>query len=289
MISLACPLCYGDLRNVMSSLICARCDARFPIADGVPNLTLASTLTADQARVARDWDAMADQYHAIIRGIGNRADAIDRPLLEIATGAVVEVGCGDGRFLARLRAHGVRDALGVDISSAMASLAARNGHRVVVAPAESLPLADRSIDCCLSAYYSLRYADLDRAMAEFGRVLRPGGRFGFTLLGARATRFSAAIVALPLLFHQETTWTAADTIVGRARGIVLPNDVRDVDELRKLCLVNALTTDRITGFARAPYLSGILDRFDRGALPVPSNLIAALAYDIVVIGHRSVL
>jgi hypothetical protein len=37
---LACPACHGDLRMEDSRLICAACNRRYPIVDGIPALTV---------------------------------------------------------------------------------------------------------------------------------------------------------------------------------------------------------------------------------------------------------
>jgi SAM-dependent methyltransferase len=63
---------------------------------------------------------------------------------------------------------------------ATASGPARSGGRlhVVAASATALPFADDSFDAAFSAYGAVQFvADLDRLLAEVGRVLRPGGRW----------------------------------------------------------------------------------------------------------------
>lgn len=95
---------------------------------------------------------------------------------------VIDVGCGTG-LVAReaLAVVGEEGSLiGVDPSPGMLAQAelAGGGTRVSLLEgrAEAVPLPDASADF-LSMGYALRHVDdVDRAFAEFRRVLRPGGR-----------------------------------------------------------------------------------------------------------------
>jgi ubiquinone/menaquinone biosynthesis C-methylase UbiE len=94
-------------------------------------------------------------------------------------GVLLDVGCAWGRMFPLYFARDV-EVIGVDISAAMIE-AARRSHgadarvrQLIVSPAEAIPLADRSVDnlACL-AVFDATYQE--RALAEFLRVLRPGG------------------------------------------------------------------------------------------------------------------
>jgi SAM-dependent methyltransferase len=90
----------------------------------------------------------------------------------IAPGRVVDVGCGTGRWTARL------PAIGVDASPAMLAVAARkNGlrGRLAVGDASALPIASGAADLVLCALTFGHIRDRAGAMREFARVLRPGG------------------------------------------------------------------------------------------------------------------
>lgn len=111
----------------------------------------------------------------------NREAAV---LLDVRPGErVLEVGFGGGDLL-KLLLDGGAEVVGADISSAMTRRARRRfatdiagGRlRIVEASADSLPLEDASHDkaCSLNALYF--WHEPAGMLAEFARVLRPGGR-----------------------------------------------------------------------------------------------------------------
>jgi SAM-dependent methyltransferase len=89
---------------------------------------------------------------------------------------VLDVGCGSGEFLARLRGVGA-EPTGVDPAPAM--VAAASVHAFVVqADAGDLPF-DSGLFDVVTAVNALQFADdATGALQEFARVLVPGGRIG---------------------------------------------------------------------------------------------------------------
>ncbi|WP_425954194.1 class I SAM-dependent methyltransferase [Xylanimonas sp. McL0601] len=96
-------------------------------------------------------------------------------------GSVLDAGTGTGLVLRALatrpEAEGVRLA-GIDLSPGMLTVAraALPGAELVEGDATVLPFADRSFDVvtCTTALHL--FPDADAALAEWVRVLRPGGR-----------------------------------------------------------------------------------------------------------------
>lgn len=109
-----------------------------------------------------------------------------RRTLAAAHGRVVEVGAGTGLNL-DLYPEGVEELVLVEPEEPMAHrlearLAERRdgpAARVVLAPAEELPLPDSSADSVVSTLVLCTVDDPARALAEVRRVLRPGGIFLF--------------------------------------------------------------------------------------------------------------
>lgn len=92
---------------------------------------------------------------------------------------VADVGCGTG-ISTRLVAPRAGSVVAVDPGEDMLANAARRcdgvaNIRFLKAPAEATGLPDRSVDLVLAAQ-AFHWFDPDRALAEFHRILRPGGR-----------------------------------------------------------------------------------------------------------------
>lgn len=97
---------------------------------------------------------------------------------------VLDVGCGEGQ-IGRLAARlgGVKLVVGVDPTPGQIIEAARRGGGVHYARsgAARLPFAGGSFDTVVACLVFEHIEDLDVAVAEVGRVLKPGGRFLFFL------------------------------------------------------------------------------------------------------------
>src|SRR5579859_6514742 len=131
--------------------------------------------------------------------------------LDRGYGRSLEIGAGTGYFsLNLLQAGVVKQATCTDISPGMLRTLAGNAQRLGLdvrtarADAEALPFADNSFDLVLGHAVLHHLPDLDRAFAEFRRVLRPGGRILFagepSLVGDRIARVPkrAALLMAPL-------------------------------------------------------------------------------------------
>lgn len=282
-----CPACRGELDPAPVSLLCRACRRDYPVVEGVPYLVVDEELDAAAYEAIAEWDELAPDYRAFAAHLGPaRFRAIDRPLLALARGDVLEVGCGDGRLLEQVDRSRVASLIGVDLSPVMAAEAGRRGLEVATAAAERLPLPDRSVDVVLSGFYSLRYADLDAALAEIARVLRPGGRFGIVLQGRRALALAARLAGLALAVRLADPPMGLRLLGGRER-VTLPSDISSAAELRSRLARHDLALERLVGTPYVPLLSAILQRLTGGRLPyLRGDLAARIARDLVVLGRR---
>jgi len=118
-------------------------------------------------------------------------------LVKKAEGRVVELGIGSGLNLP-LYGPNVREVIGIEPSEALLNIAASEARRGVVpvslllGRAEALPLDDKSAETVVSAWTLCSLSDIERALREIRRVLKPGGRLVFVEHG-RAPEPSVAL------------------------------------------------------------------------------------------------
>lgn len=110
--------------------------------------------------------------------------------IRAAQGRVLEIGIGSGRNLP-FYGPGVKQVVGLEPGPKlldMARHARRPGIPVefVEASAEAIPIEDRSIDTVVTTWTMCSIPDVDRAIAEARRVLKPTGKLVFVEHG-RAT------------------------------------------------------------------------------------------------------
>ena len=168
-----------------------------------PNPSASARLDA----TARAYDDVAVLYTELAK---NELDGhpLDRGLLSAFAeyvrrsdgGPVAELGCGPGRITAHLRDLGL-DAFGVDLSPVMVDIARETypDLRFEVGSMDALDLADGEVSAVV-AWYSVIHAppaDLPSYLAEFRRVLAPGGHLllaFFESSGDPVTEFDHKVV-----------------------------------------------------------------------------------------------
>ena len=106
---------------------------------------------------------------------------------DVAGKDVLEVGSGAGQCSRWVRTHGGRG-YGIDLSHRQLQHSLRIDEETGIAvpavhgTATALPFADDSFDVVFSSFGALQFvADIDDAVAETARVLRPGGRYAFSI------------------------------------------------------------------------------------------------------------
>ncbi|HET6625127.1 MAG TPA: methyltransferase domain-containing protein [Nocardioidaceae bacterium] len=91
---------------------------------------------------------------------------------------ILEVGCGTGGFAQRLAAENPATAVvATDRSPRLVELAAKRGVDAAVADVQHLPFGDAELDVVVAMWMLYHVPDLDLALHEVRRVLRPGGVF----------------------------------------------------------------------------------------------------------------
>ena len=85
-------------------------------------------------------------------------------------------GCGWGEFAARIRDELTPNVVAVDISPRMVELARERGVEAELGDVCALPFEEHSFDCVVANWMLYHAPDIDRAISELARVVRPGGR-----------------------------------------------------------------------------------------------------------------
>lgn len=172
---------------------------------------------------------------------------------------VLDLACGTGDIALLASAAGA-DVTALDITPAMIALARMKAHargvpaRFLVGDMTALPLPDACVDLVTTGYGLRNVPDLDGALREIHRVLKPGGQ----LLSLDFNRPSWPPV--------RATYHAYLTVVGSALGWVLhrdPDTYRYIPESIRLYPGASAVADRLraVGFATARWhrvLGGLL-------------------------------
>jgi SAM-dependent methyltransferase len=109
---------------------------------------------------------------------------------------LLDVGCGTASLLRRIAAGGhAGRLLGVDTSVEAVTAAVAAGARAVRGSADALPFATASADVIAARHMLYHVPDPSAAIAEFHRVLRPGGRLLVTVNHAEFSPRMRAVIA----------------------------------------------------------------------------------------------
>lgn len=209
------------------------------------------------------FDSIAPRYDLANRVLSARFDVGWRrralQALDPQPGAfILDLCTGTGDFgLAALRYPGVR-VLGLDVARAMVrigrdkvrrgGLEARFGFGV--ADAESLPLADATVDGALIAFGIRNVVDRRRALSELARVIRPGGRLVILEFGIPPNPLFRALYSF---YFRRILPLIGGILSGNRRAYeYLPASVRQFPEPRVFCDLHrtagfrSATHDRLT-------------------------------------------
>lgn len=132
---------------------------------------------AERAEIVWNWDSPSGTRRA------ERRAALFVELGALGPGVrALELGCGTGLFTAKVARSGAALA-GIDLSpdllaSARRRTAGLSNVRLVCGNAEEMPYPDGAFDAVYGSSV-LHHLDLERAVREVFRVLKPGGRLAF--------------------------------------------------------------------------------------------------------------
>jgi ubiquinone/menaquinone biosynthesis C-methylase UbiE len=142
-------------------------------------MTMTTAKLQDKQKEIEFFDAHADadEYDVFTPEANARLIDAFKRLTGLPRGAkVADLGCGSGAFTEMLRREGY-DAVGVDISPKLVAVGQSKypGLNLIEGDVEHLPFADESFGTVLCTEVIEHIPDPALALAEFRRVLQPGG------------------------------------------------------------------------------------------------------------------
>lgn len=156
--------------------------------DGHP---LSSWAVASHSQLRIDYDESAQGYTEHWGpGLNEIAAEFLTELDLPQTGVVADVGCGAGGLLTALEARTLATLLAVDFSPGMVRLVDAHYLRAVM-DAQALALKEESLAAVVAMFMLFHLPDPAAGVAEFRRVLRPGGLCAFTTWGEDDEAFTA--------------------------------------------------------------------------------------------------
>lgn len=146
------------------------------------------------------WQTAAPTYHRYWEQL--TAQSIPALLDAVRTGPgvrLLDIATGPGHAAAAAVARGA-DAIGLDFAENMVTLAGSTYPFIQfqIGDAIDLSLPASSVDAAIMGFGMLHLSEPERAAAEAFRVLRPGGRFGFSVWAepAKARGFDIVLEAV---------------------------------------------------------------------------------------------
>jgi ubiquinone/menaquinone biosynthesis C-methylase UbiE len=129
------------------------------------------------------WQRVAEKYDAVWSSLTRQFIPYLIDAAQVSTGlSVLDVACGPGYVSAAVEKVGANPT-GVDFSKKMIAIASSMFPEIAFreGDAQQLRFADASYDRVLMNFGLLHLSSPEKACAEAFRVLRPRGKFGFTI------------------------------------------------------------------------------------------------------------
>ncbi|MDO5077950.1 class I SAM-dependent methyltransferase [Corynebacterium sp.] len=221
------------------------------------NFTGAEPDHRESARANRYWwDLDAADYHAqhanYLQGFYWCPEMLHekdiRLLGDVSTLDVLEIGCGSAPCSRWLAEDGVGFITAFDISANMLNFGRSPRIPLVQADATAMPYATNSFDVAFSAFGAIPFvADSAALMHEVARVLRPGGKFVFSITHPMRWIFpdDPGVTGLTVYtsYFDRTPYVERDSVTGAATYVEHHRTLGD--RVRELIGAGFILTDLI--------------------------------------------
>lgn len=183
---------------------------------------------------------------------------------------VLDVGCGDGQISRLAVRGGAGFVVGIDPTWNQVSVArGRNGGAVFArAGAAGLPFSDGVFDAVVACLVFEHIRDVDEAIAEVARVLRPGGRFCFFLNHPLLQTPNSGWIDDQVLDPPEQYWRIGpylvedETIEEVEKGVYIPFIHRPLSRYVNTLAANGLFLTKMLEPAPPPGFLAKADEYD---------------------------
>jgi len=140
------------------------------------------------------WNEIAPEWHKFKTQINEKKSPETLKFLEKQKGKILDLGCGSGRYLAKIK-NG--EMYLVDFSKEMIRLAEKHAKKLKISAKFSvsemtnLPFPTNFFDAAIadSSFHCLNPKEQKKAVKELYRVLKPGAQAGISVWNMNSRRF----------------------------------------------------------------------------------------------------
>jgi len=169
-----CP----DCKTTLQGNRCTACKGEFAVNDGVPVLFSRDAQYARSRELAQAYDAIYKAETNVWERVGRTSDFItyfSGLLGRFKPNRFLEIGCGEGYLLSAVQSP---DKWAVDLSrEAIRSAQTKTRAEFCQALVERLPFPSDHFDVVTSVGVMEHFLDIDVALREVARVVKPGGHY----------------------------------------------------------------------------------------------------------------
>jgi SAM-dependent methyltransferase len=201
---------------------------------------------------------------------------------------VLDVGAGEGQIARLLADHGAELVVGIDPTDNQVTEAVSRGGKPLYlrGGAAALPFADASFDAAVACLVFEHIDEVDDAIDEVARVLRPGGRFVFMLNHPLLQTPGSGWIDDHMIDPPEQYWrigpylTESNEIEEVQKGVFIPFIHRPLGRYVNALIDAGMTIERLLEPAPPPgFVAKAAEYREAATIPRLLVLVARVSYD----------